>query len=355
MQQVTSTQVLSTLVLCGLMGLLGQGVRAAAGLKSYATQIGPNGAPTQQNTFNAAYFLVSLMVGFIAGILSGIAIGIANLMTIDPTDLKVLLGISAAGYAGTDFIENTFGGLIPGLGTVKTPVTPQTPDTPVTPVTPVPAQPPPLALPGEIAGLKAALRITAPKLNADTWTPALSMAFTKFGMTTHRRMAASLGQFLVEAGAAFQSTVENLNYTHAERIAEVFPHEIPTVAEAERFVGQPEALANFVYANRNGNGPEASGDGFRFRGRGLIQLTGRTEYANFAAAAGKTIDAVGAYCETPEGAAISGCWYLVTNNCLPLADNWELARITRVVNGPAMSGAAQRSAYSEEALKALGK
>jgi predicted chitinase len=173
-------------------------------------------------------------------------------------------------------------------------------------------------------------------------------------MTGHRHMAAAIGQFLVEAGAAFQEVVENLNYTHADRLHDVFPSAFPTAASAEPFVGKPEAIGNHVYANRLGNGNEASGDGYRFRGRGLIQLTGRTEYSQFATSVGKTVDEVVTYCETPEGAAMSGCWYLSSRGCLPLADSWQLSEITRRVNGAAMLGNAQRIAYSNAMLKALG-
>jgi len=119
-------------------------------------------------------------------------------------------------------------------------------------------------------------------------------------------MAAAVGQFLVEAGAAFQEVIENVTYTHAQRMHDVFPHAFPTLASVEPFVGRAEAIANRVYANRLGNGDEASGDGYRFRGRGLIQLTGRTEYTQFAATVGKTLDEVTAYCETPEGRQCRG-------------------------------------------------
>jgi predicted chitinase len=173
-------------------------------------------------------------------------------------------------------------------------------------------------------------------------------------MTSHRRMAAAVGQFLVEAGAAFQEVTENLHYIHPARMLDVFPHAFLTLASTEPFIGRAEALANHVYANLLGNGDEASGDGYRFRGRGLIQLTGRTEYTQFAASIGKSVDEVTAYCETPEGAAMSGCWYLSSRGCLPLADSWQLSEITLRVNGTAMLGNDQRVAYSDAMLKALG-
>jgi predicted chitinase len=345
-----SGQMLEALLLFGLMGLLGQGIRAAVGLKSAATLSA--GVPTQQSEFNAAYFGLSLMIGFIAGVLAGVGLMAAatpDLKTMmGNLDLKTLLGVAAAGYAGADFIENAFTRLIPGIGT--------TPATAPGAVAPAPVPPPSDALPAgaEIVGLAAALKVAAPRVNINIWNPALSAAFTKYSLVSHRRMAAAVGQFLVEAGAAFQEVVENLRYTHAERMHEVFPHAFPTLGAAEPFVGRSEAIANRVYANRLGNGDEASGDGYRFRGRGLIQLTGRTEYTQFAASIGKTADEVTAYCETPEGAAMSGCWYLSSRGCLPLADNWQLSEITFRVNGAAMLGNDQRIAYSNAMLKALG-
>ncbi|HWA44020.1 MAG TPA: hypothetical protein VHA10_12475 [Hypericibacter adhaerens] len=363
---LSSGQVLSALLLCGLMGLLGQGVRATIGLKN-AKALG-TGTPNAQATFSAAYFLLSLMIGFIAGILAGIAIGLGKFTGVDPTNLDLLLGVAASGYVGADFIENSLSIVIPA----QPAAVPAGGAAPVSPPVPAPsASPaPPATPPGSLAAmplvmapstpavgeadLTSALNIVAPKVNTATWVPALMQAFSKFDINSNRRAAAAIGQFLVEAGSAFQEVVENLNYTHAERLVQVFPKHFASVADAEPFVGHPEALANRVYAGRLGNGNEASGDGFRFRGRGLIQLTGRTEYADFGATIGKSAEEAAAYCETPEGAAVSGCWYLSANGCLPLADTWQISAITKRVNGTAMLGNAQRIAYSEAMLKHLG-
>ena len=95
------------------------------------------------------------------------------------------------------------------------------------------------------------------------------------------------------------------------------------------------------------------GDGYRFRGRGLIQLTGRDEYEAFGRAIGKTAEEAAAFCETHEGAAWSGCWYLARNGCLPLADAWDIDAITRRVNGPAMEAASERLRYSDAMLNEL--
>ena len=361
---VTSTQILATLLLCGLMGVVGQGIRATLGLKNAPAVVGPDGLPTQQSQFNAAYFVISLMIGFIAGVLAGIAIGLDQLMQLDPSNMKLLLGIAAAGYAGADFIENSFARLVPGIGAAlpgaPAPIAPTAPTAPMPPTAPMRAAmnlarvAEIAAAPAEIAGLQAALSTVAPKVSVARWTPALSAAFTQFGMLTHRRVAAALGQFMVEAGAGLQSLEEDLTYRDPARIRAKFPHQIASIEVAEMYVNEPEALGNHVYANRNGNGDEASGDGYRYRGRGLIQITGRTEYAKFATAVGQSVDEVVRYCETPEGAAMSGCWYLVVNNCLPLADAWSISRITRAVNGAGMSEAAERLAFFECRVEALG-
>ena len=207
------------------------------------------------------------------------------------------------------------------------------------------------SLPGQLAR---ALGSTLPGVETRIWVPALIAAFTRFDMVKPRRMAAAIGQFSIEAGTSFHETVEDLNYATAARIHTVFPGKCPTVAAAEPYVHSPERLANHVYAGRLGNGDEASGDGWRFRGRGLIQLTGRAEYSEFAEAIGKTPEAASDYCESPEGAAVSGCWYLSSRQCLPLADAWHNDDITRRVNGRAMLGAARRAATANALLAALG-
>src|ERR1700731_1963808 len=95
------------------MGLVGQGIRAILGLTKSAELEKTN--PTVNSSFNAAYLIVSLMIGFIAGILAGIGIGLDQVDLATTTNLKVLLGIAAAGYAGTDFIESALSTIMPGL------------------------------------------------------------------------------------------------------------------------------------------------------------------------------------------------------------------------------------------------
>ena len=230
-----------------------------------------------------------------------------------------------------------------------------TSDPPVSVAPPQPLNPAPAADPrAPLDGLAAALSAAAPNANRAVWLTPLTVAMRQQGLTTHRRIAAALGQFAVEAGEGFGQLAENLNYTHADRIMTVFGSHFSNLSAAQECCGNPEKLANRVYANRMGNGDEASGDGWRFRGRGLIQLTGRDEYTAFAAAVGMTPEAASDYLETPAGAAASGCWYFVWRNTLAMMDAWNLNGITFRVNGSAMEGHDERIAASEAALKALG-
>ena len=199
----------------------------------------------------------------------------------------------------------------------------------------------------------AALHAAAPRADPGVWLPVLTAAFDRWGIDTKRRAAAALGQFAVEAGDDFGELRECMNYTHPERIASVWPSIFPTPAAARPYVCEPEMLANRVYADRAGNGPEASGDGWLFRGGGLAQLTGREEYTPFAAEHGLTPEQAANWVADPEGAAMAGAWYLSWRGCLPLADAWMLTAITRRVNGVAMLGLQERRTASNRALDVL--
>ena len=340
----TVSSVLLALLLCGLLGTLGQGVRAIVGLKNAGSL--SSTTPTQQADFSLAYLVLSLMIGFIAGVLAGIALNLENIITVDPSNWKLLVGIAGSGYIGADFIENTMSVVIPGTRTKPTPASPPAASTPPRP-RPAPPQPHDGA-----AALTAAMRAVCPESNAAVWVPALISAFEKFEFSNNRRRAAAMGQFLVEAGPALKQIVEDLDYS-AERASQVWPALFPTPDAAEPYVSSQRLFADTVYANVNGNGDAASGDGYRFRGRGLIQLTGRDEYAAFARAIGKTAEQAAEFCDTTEGAAFSGCWYLSSNGCLPLADQWDIDAITRRVNADAMEAAALRRQYSDDMVSGL--
>jgi predicted chitinase len=343
--------VLAAFLLFGLLGLIGHGIRAVVGLKNAGAL--NSTTPTEQSVFSAAYLFVSLMIGFIAGVLAGIALKLQNLTTIGPDDWKELLGIIGSGYIGADFIENTMNLVIAGQ--------PKPAPLAVTPAAPSATPPqlralvsPPPARPDDgSTALTAAMRIVCPQVKTAVWVTGLIQAFTKYDLTSNQRRAAAIGQFLVEAGPGFNEIVENLNYS-AERASQVFHTIVPTPADAAPYVGNAQRFANHVYANRNGNGDEASGDGYLFRGRGLIQLTGRKEYTDFGRTINKTPEDAAVYCESMDGAAVSACWYLASRGCLPFADSWDIDEITLRVNGHAMEGAEQRRAYSNSILKHLG-
>ena len=173
-------------------------------------------------------------------------------------------------------------------------------------------------------------------------------------ITTAKRLAAFLGQCYIESNN-LQVLSENLNYSTAARIASVWPSRFKEVSEAEPFVRSPQKLANRVYAGRNGNGDEASGDGWNFRGSGYIQLTGRANFAAAARALGRPYVENPDLVRQPEDAMRTACWFWSRNNLNTLADQWKLDDITRAVNGPARLHARERREVSESILVALEK
>jgi len=199
----TVGSILLALLLCGLLGVLGQGVRAIVGLKNAGSL--NSTTPTEQAEFSLAYLVLSLMIGFIAGILAGLALNLENIITVDPGNWKLLLGIAGSGYVGADFIENTMSVVIPGARRAA----------PKAPPPPVPIPPPPAIVPSApephdgAAALTAAMRTVCPEADASLWVPALISGFEKFGFSNNRRRAAAMGQFLAEAGPALNEIVED--------------------------------------------------------------------------------------------------------------------------------------------------
>jgi putative chitinase len=146
-----------------------------------------------------------------------------------------------------------------------------------------------------------------------------------------RRIASFLAQVAHESGG-FNFTKENLNYS-ADGLQKVFGKYFPDAATANSYARQPEKIANRVYANRMGNGNEASGDGYKFCGRGLIQLTGRDNYTKYAAAVKRELDDAVAYLETPAGAASSAGWFWDINKLNEFADKDNIIGMTKRING----------------------
>ncbi len=203
------------------------------------------------------------------------------------------------------------------------------------------------------ASLGDALAAVAPDLSdadVDAWADALAPAMGAAGITTPRRAAAFLGQVAEESGG-FSTLTEDLTYT-AQRMCQVWPARFPCVAAATPYAGNPQRLACHVYAGRLGNGVEATGDGWTYRGRGLIQLTGRALYEQFGASCSRTAEQAAAYLETKEGAAASATWYWSLRKLNPLADTWSITAITRMVNG-GTTNLADRIRLSNAALRTL--
>ncbi len=184
-----------------------------------------------------------------------------------------------------------------------------------------------------------------PRSAAERIAPWLQPAALRFGLGTNARLCAFLGQAHLESGA-FRRLEENLLYTTAERIRAVWPSRFASVAAAQPFVRQPERLANHVYAGRLGNGPAASGDGWRFRGRGLKQLTGRANYARAAMGVGRPYLHTPDRVAEPEDAVLTAAWFWQAAGCNAMADRGDIDAITRAINGPAMLAAAERRALT---------
>jgi len=181
--------------------------------------------------------------------------------------------------------------------------------------------------------------------------PHLIAACDRFEIDTPRRMAAFIGQYSHET-SGFTRLEENLYYTDPARIAQMFSA-LREVEKARAFTRQPKALANRVYANRNGNGSEASGDGWNYRGRGLPHLTGRGNYRAAGSALGLPLEQNPDRVAEPEAAVLVGAWYWKANGLNALADRWQLDAITRGINGAAMAGRADRVERCNRALDAL--
>ena len=132
----------------------------------------------------------------------------------------------------------------------------------------------------------------------------------------------------------------------------IFKKYFPNEELANQYAKQPAKIANRVYANRMGNGPEESGDGYKFCGRGLIQLTGKQNYTKFAADLGISIDETVAYLETPNGAVSSAGWFWDNNNLNQYCDKNDFVTLTKRINGGTI-GLEDRKHHFDIAMKFL--
>jgi len=186
------------------------------------------------------------------------------------------------------------------------------------------------------------------------WHHALEQLFPDYDINTPKRMAAFIAQCSHESGG-FMVLKENLNYKPAS-LRKLFSKYFPTDELAQQYCSKPNkqaAIANRIYGNRMGNGDESSGDGYRFCGRGLIQLTGRSNYQSFADSLEMNINDVPEYLATFEGAAQSACWFWETNGLNKYADAGDILTLTKRINGGTI-GLEDRKKHYDHALHVLG-
>jgi len=186
------------------------------------------------------------------------------------------------------------------------------------------------------------------------WLKVLNQLFPDYEINTPKRQAAFIAQCAHES-AGFSVLQENLNYKW-QSLRRVFPKYFPTDELAQQYAAKPnkqEAIANRIYANRMGNGDEQSGDGWRYRGRGLIQLTGKENYTWFSHSIEIPPQEAAEFLETFEGAAQSACWFWETNKLNQWADADDILTLTKRINGGTI-GLEDRKKHYEHAKHVLG-
>ena len=186
------------------------------------------------------------------------------------------------------------------------------------------------------------------------WHEALSQLLPDYDINTPQRIAAFVAQCAHESGN-FMVLKENLNYKPAT-LRKIFPKYFPTDAIANDYatrLNKQMHIASRAYANRMGNGDEASLEGWKFCGRGLIQLTGKNNYQAFADSLEMNIDDVPEYLGTFEGAAQSACWFWETNNLNRFADKNDIKGLTKAINGGYI-GLEDRIKHYNHALHVMG-
>ena len=184
----------------------------------------------------------------------------------------------------------------------------------------------------------------------DVWYKELNELLPVFEISTIGRVAAFVAQTAHESGG-YRALTENLNYA-GEKLASIWPKHFGDV-DVSQYNRNPEKIANRAYRNRMGNGDEDSGDGWKFRGRGLIQLTGRDNYTRFADYAGISVDEAAEYLETPRGAVHSACWFWYSNDLNTYADAGDFVGMTKRINGGTI-GLDDRIKHYNEACHIFG-
>jgi putative chitinase len=191
-----------------------------------------------------------------------------------------------------------------------------------------------------------------PRINAEVWHNALARVLPKWDINTPNRVAGFIAQTSHES-AGYSVLTENLNYS-AEALDKIFPKYFKRAGiDAGDYHRQPEKIANIIYANRMDNGDTNSGDGWRFRGGGVLQLTGRYNYTQFGNAEEITAKEATDFVRTPIGALASACWFWNANNINSYCDNQDIVGMTKRINGGTI-GLEDRKKHYEHALEVLG-
>ena len=182
------------------------------------------------------------------------------------------------------------------------------------------------------------------------WVDPLNETFERFGIVTKNQQASFIGQCGHECGH-FRILEENLNY-RAETLMKLWPKRFPTLDFANQYAKNPKKIANMVYANRMGNRDESSGDGYRFRGRGCIQLTGHANYFHAGQALGMDFVMEPDLVATPRYAAQTAGWFWRTHGCNQAAESLDHLGLTKKINGGTI-GLNDRVAATTKALSVL--
>ena len=183
------------------------------------------------------------------------------------------------------------------------------------------------------------------------WVEPLNETFERFGISTPKQQAAFIGQCSHECGN-FTKLEEGLSYA-ADRLMKIWPRRFPNMEIAQRYARNPKALANNVYANRMGNRDEASGDGYRFRGRGCIQTTGHSAYFHAGQALGVDFVMQPDLVAMPKYAALTAGFFWDTHKLNAFADSQDYVTMTKRINGGTI-GLDDRKAHIAHALAVLG-
>lgn len=183
---------------------------------------------------------------------------------------------------------------------------------------------------------------------ADDWYALAQEFFPNYNINTPKRIAHFMAQAAHESNN-FAVLEENLNYSTAN-LRKVFPRYFPTEAAAKAAAGKPEVIANIVYDDKNRTsklGNTQAGDGWKFRGGGIFQLTGRDNYANFGKSVGMTADQAVDYVRTKRGAMESACWFWSTRNLNAVSDGGSVESVTKIVNGGTNGLADRKAKYTK--------